>query len=118
MSRIALRFVCTRRAPTGELSAKVGDRKRDYAFPDHVRSSTEELDEALQDRGFDTAAAEDAESPQQAMQEFITIENANYDDVFEINLPLYLMNPRDNKESPCMVRDARSRSTQTTETHG
>jgi predicted RNase H-like HicB family nuclease len=60
------------------------------------------LDEALQDRGFESMAmTEDAKSPQEAMKEFITLENANYEDVFEINVPLYLLNERDKEHVAC-----------------
>jgi predicted RNase H-like HicB family nuclease len=59
------------------------------------------LEEALNNLGFETVATEDAKSPQQAMQEFIAIENANYDEVFEINIPLYLLNQRDKECVGC-----------------
>lgn len=59
------------------------------------------LDEALHDRGFKGVTSDDARSLQQARQEFITIENAKYDDVFEINVPLYLLNQRDKEYVEC-----------------
>jgi predicted RNase H-like HicB family nuclease len=48
------------------------------------------LDEALKDRGFSTAVSQNTRTPAEATRDFIAVEN--YDQTFDIDVPLYLLN--------------------------
>ena len=57
------------------------------------------LDQALQERGFTTATAQDSRSPEELNKEFIAVEN--YDQTFELDVPLYLLNAKEKESMTC-----------------
>jgi predicted RNase H-like HicB family nuclease len=57
------------------------------------------LDEALKDRGFSSVSPENSKTPEQASRDFVAVEQ--YDQTFELDVPLYLLNQSEKDSHVC-----------------
>jgi predicted RNase H-like HicB family nuclease len=58
-----------------------------------------QLDQALQQHGFSEVTKAEAQSPKHLAGEYIAIEQ--YDDQFEFDVPVYLLNQEEKASLPC-----------------
>jgi len=57
------------------------------------------LDKALAELGFADVSPVPTSSPKKMMEEFVAVEH--YDETFEVDVPLYLLNQRDKELAVC-----------------